>query len=56
MDEIPKDTLTGGDSHLIGTKAYSYDDYFSIMWSIFKIGSLGAEAVHWFKDPAQYLP
>ena len=56
VDDIHKDPLTGGDGHLDGIKAYLYNDYFSIRWSTFKIGSLGAVAAHWFKDPAQYLP
>ncbi len=58
MDDIPKDPFTGGDGHLNCTKKYLYDDYISIIWSTFKIGSLGlgVVAAHWFKDPAQYLP
>ncbi len=56
MNDIPKDPLIGGDGHLDGIKAYLYDSYFFIRWSTFKIGSLGAVADPWFKDPAQYLP
>ncbi len=56
MDDIPKDPLIGGDGHphSIKFKVYLYDDYFSIRWSTFKVGSLGEVAVPWFK--AQYLP